>query len=312
MRIVFMGSPALSVPSLEQLLANNCQVAAVYTQPDRPAGRGRGVAASAVKEYALSRGLKVIQPETLRPPEVLRELAELKPEIIVVCAYGQILPQALLDIPPLQCVNVHFSLLPKHRGASPVAAAILAGDEFSGVTIQLVRKKLDTGPILAAASVPVKNSDTTGSLAERLGIIGAHLLMDAITGWNRGEITPTLQTEEGASYFAQINKEDGNIDWREPAVQIWRKIRAYQPWPGGYTSWQGKQLKILEAGVIKCGRTADIGQAVMLEGQSGVFGIGTGDGVLRVTRVQYEGKRAMTADEFMRGQRDFIGSALHD
>jgi methionyl-tRNA formyltransferase len=309
LRIVFMGSPALSVPSLEQLLANNCQVAAVYTQPDRPAGRGRGVTASAVKEYALSRGLKVIQPESLKAPEVLKELADFKPEIIVVCAYGQILPEALLDIPLLQCVNVHFSLLPKHRGAAPAAAAILAGDEFSGVTIQLVRKKLDTGPILAAAAVPIKDSDTTGSLAEKLGIIGAHLLLDALIGWRRGEITPQPQTEEGASYFAQINKEEGIIDWQEPALKIWRRVRAYQPWPGAYTFWQGKQLKILVAGVIKTGIAAP-GQVIIPEGQNDTFGIGTGEGILGITRVQYEGKRAMTAGEFLRGQRDFTNAKL--
>jgi methionyl-tRNA formyltransferase len=310
MRIVFMGSPQLSVPSLEQLLDSGHEVVVVYTQPDRPAGRGRGLAASAVKEAAVKRGLKVEQPETLRNAEVLAQLAAYKPDVIVVCAFGQILPQALLDIPPYQCVNVHFSLLPKHRGASPATAAILAGDEFSGVSIQLVRKKLDTGPVLAAAAVPIAAIDNTGTLAEKLSIIGAHLLQEALTGWLRGEITPRPQDEDGASYFGQVKKEDGEIDWSRPAAEIWRRVRAYYPWPGCYTYWRGKQLKINEAVVLPGESAMPPGSVIALEGQRGELGIATGEGILGVRRLQYEGKRDMSAAEFLRGQRDFVGSAL--
>ena len=310
MRIVFMGSPHLSVPSLEQLLDSKHEVVAVYTQPDRPAGRGRGMTASAVKEAALGWGLKVVQPESLRSAEALAQLAAYKPDVIVVCAFGQILPQELLDIPTYQCLNVHFSLLPRHRGASPAAAAILAGDEFSGVSIQLVRKKLDTGPILAAAVIPISAIDNTGTLAEKLSIIGAHLLQEALNGWLRGEITPRLQDEAGASYFGQVKKEDGEIDWKKPAVEIWRRVRAYYPWPGCFTCWRGKQLKINEAVVLAGESTSTPGSVIALPGEGAGLGIVTGEGILGVRRIQYEGKRDMTAAEFLRGQRDFIGSAL--
>lgn len=310
MRILFMGSPHLSVPSLEQLLDSKHEVVAVYTQPDRPAGRGRGMTASAVKEAALGWGLKVVQPESLRSAEALAQLAAYKPDVIVVCAFGQILPQELLDIPTYQCLNVHFSLLPRHRGASPAAAAILAGDEFSGVSIQLVRKKLDTGPILAAAAIPISAIDNTGTLAEKLSIIGAHLLQEALNGWLHGEITPRLQDEAGASYFGQVKKEDGEIDWKKPAVEIWRRVRAYYPWPGCFTCWRGKQLKINEAVVLAGESTSTPGSVIALPGEGAGLGIVTGEGILGVRRIQYEGKRDMTAAEFLRGQRDFIGSAL--
>jgi methionyl-tRNA formyltransferase len=308
MRVIFMGSPQIAVPSLEQLAASKYNLVAVYTQPDRPAGRGRALAASPVKEAALKYGIKVYQPESLKPAETLEELAELKPDVIVVCAYGQILPQALLDIPPCQCVNVHYSLLPRHRGAAPVMAAILAGDEFSGVTVQLVRKKLDTGPLLASAVVPIDAPDTTGTLSEKLSIVGATLLDETLSGWLRGEITPREQDESLATYFGQINKEAGEIDWSRPAIEIWRRIRAYQPWPGAYTNWKGKQLKINEASVIPGDTTGEGGKVILL-GNSGI-GITTGDGVLKVTTIQYEGKKAMHARAFIQGKQDFIGSKL--
>jgi methionyl-tRNA formyltransferase len=310
LRIVFMGSPAFAVPALKNLVVNGYDVAAVYTRPDRPAGRGRVMVFPAVKEAALGMGLPVVQPDDLGSAQALGELAGLKPDVIVVCAFGQILTQAVLDIPPLQCVNIHFSLLPRHRGASPVAAAILAGDAFTGVSVQLVRLKLDTGPVLAAAAVPVMDTDNTGSLTDRLAVVGAHLLQEALTGWQAGEITPQLQDETAASYFGQIKKEDGEIDWHLPAVAIWRRVRAFQPWPGCYTFWRGKLLKINEAAVIPGGVSRGEGQVVNLPGNEEGVGIGTGDGVLGLLRVQLEGKRVMTAAEFLRGQRDFIGAVL--
>jgi methionyl-tRNA formyltransferase len=308
--IVFMGSPRYSVPALEQLVNGKYDITAVYTQPDRPAGRGRTVIASPVKTAALEYGLNVVQPENFRSPEIIAQLAAFKPDIIVVCAYGQILTQSVLDIPPYQCVNVHFSLLPKHRGASPVASAILSGDEFTGVSIQLVRKKLDTGPILAAAAVPVSKEDNTGTLMEKLSIIGAHILQEALTGWLRGEITPLPQDEDGANYFSQIKKEDGEIDWNQPAAAIWRRVRAFNPWPGCYTTWNGKQLKINEAVVITGEKSTDAGRVISMAGNQDTAGIITGDGILGVLELQQEGKRAMKAAEFIRGQRNFIGSKL--
>jgi len=305
-----MGSPQIAVPSLEQLVAGKYNLIAVYTQPDRPAGRGKNLTASAVKEAALRNGINVYQPESLKPAETLAELAALKPDVIVVCAYGQILPQALLDIPPCQCVNVHYSLLPRHRGASPVMAAIMAGDEFSGVSIQLVRKKLDTGPVLASAAVPIDAKDTTGTLSEKLSIVGAALLDEVLTGWLRGEIIPREQDEAKATYFGQITKEEGEIDWSQTALEIWRRIRAFQPWPGSYATWKGKQLKINEAEVINTDAESVPGKVVALPEHKHGVGIVTGQGVLRVLNIQYEGKKAMDAAGFIHGQRDFIGSEL--
>jgi methionyl-tRNA formyltransferase len=310
LRIVFMGSPRFAVPSLEALVLNHYNVVAVYTQPDRPAGRGRALVLTPVKEAALRMGLPVVQTAGFRSAGALDELREFQPDVIVICAYGQVLPQAVLDIPPRQCLNVHFSLLPRHRGASPVAAAILAGDDFTGVSVQLVRKKLDTGPVLAAAAIPIFPADNTDSLTEKLSVTGAHLLQETLTGWWRGEIKPRSQNEADASYFPQVRKEDGEIDWSLPAAAIWRRVRAFYPWPGCYTTWHGKLLKIIEAvpwgGEISAGK----GRAVALPGPDVSLGIGTDEGTLGILKVQMAGKKVMNAAEFIRGQRDFIGAEL--
>jgi len=310
LRIVFMGSPGFAVPSLERLILAGYEVVGVYTQPDRPAGRGRTLVLPPVKESAIKLGLPVFQPENLRSAEALAQLTELKPDVIVVCAFGQILTQAVLDIPPYQCVNVHFSLLPRHRGASPVVAAIMAGDEFTGVSIQLVRKKLDTGPVLTRAAVPITPRDNTGSLTDKLSLVGAHLLLEALNGWLRGEITPRPQNEDEATYFSRITKEEGGIDWSLTAVEIWRRVRAFYPWPGCYTTWRGKQLKIIEAVMLHEGGAPGAGRVTALPGGEAGLGIGTGDGILGVLGVQLEGKKAMSADEFLLGQRDLIGAVL--
>jgi methionyl-tRNA formyltransferase len=303
-----MGSPAYAVPSLEGLVTAGYEVAAVYTQPDRPAGRGRVLAAPAVKTYARGRGLPVLQPADLRDEAALKRLRELRPDAICICAFGQILTQAVLDVPPYQCLNVHFSLLPRHRGAAPVAAAILAGDEFTGVSIQLVRVELDTGPVLARAAVPILPADTTGTLLTKLGQVGAALLLEALSGWRRGELEPQPQNEAAASYFPQLKKGEGEIDWSLPAAVIWRRVRAFQPWPGAYTMWRGKQLKIIEAAVLTGAGDVAAGQVTARPG--GGLGIGTGGGILEVRRLQLEGKKVMTAAEFINGHRDFIGAVL--
>jgi methionyl-tRNA formyltransferase len=306
-RVVFMGSPEFAVPSLERLVTSRHEVVAVYTQPDRPAGRGRSLLAPPVKEAAIRWGLSVEQPASLRSGEEMSRLKAYRPDVVVVCAFGQILTQAVLDIPPGECVNVHFSLLPRHRGASPVAAAILAGDEFTGVSVQLVRRKLDTGPLLARAAVPILPRDTTGSLTDKLSLIGAGLLMEALSGWLRGELEPLVQNEAEATYFSRIKKGDGEIDWNVPAPDIWRRVRAFQPWPGSYTVWRGKQLKIIEAEVIS-GKEDEKGKVLPLP--DGGIGIAAGEGILRVLRLQIEGKKAMSAAEFIRGQKDFVGAVL--
>ena len=309
MRIVFMGSPESAVPSLEYLVLNGFPVVAVYTRPDRPAGRGRTLLPPPVKLAAARLGLTVLQPPGLKSGEDLQRLADFKPDVIVVCAFGQILTHAVLDIPSRQCLNVHFSLLPRHRGAAPVAAAILAGDEFTGVSTQLVLQKLDTGPVLSTAAVPISPRDNTGTLTARLSLIGANLLGDSLPGWLRGEIILRPKDESAATYSGRIKKDDGYIVWHSPAVDIWRRVRAFYPWPGCYTTWRGKQLKINESAVLP--GSAPAGHVLELPGELAV-GVGTGEGILGVKTLQLEGRKAMSAEDFLRGQRDFIGARLPD
>jgi methionyl-tRNA formyltransferase len=310
MRIVFMGSPRFSVPTLEALVLNRYNVVGVYTQPDRPAGRGRAIILPPVKEAGLKMGLPVVQVTGFGSAGALEELRDFQPDVIVICAFGQILPQAVLDIPPHKCLNIHFSLLPRHRGASPVAAAILAGDEFTGMSIQIVRHKLDTGPVLAAAATPIFPTDNAGTLTEKLSIMGANLIQEALTGWQRGEIIPRPQEESKASYFAQVKKEEGEIDWSLAATEIWRRVRAFYPWPGCYTVWRGKMLKIIEAVPRDDEISTEAGQVIELKGRNGALGIGTGAGILEVLKLQLASRRTMTTAEFLRGQRDFVGSVL--
>ncbi len=313
MRIIFMGTPEFGVLPLEHLVLNGFQVVAVYTQPDKPAGRGQKSVPSAVKRLALSLSLPVFEPASFKSPEVVEELRQLQPDAIVVAAYGKILPQAVLDIPPRRCINIHASLLPRHRGAAPIPAAIMAGDGFTGVTIMLMEAGMDTGPMLARAMIQVSPQDTTGSLTGKLSLIGAHLVQDVLVRWFRGEIMPQPQNEAEATYTRPIKKEDGEIDWKREAVDIWRRVRAYSPWPGSYTFWQGKRLKIIEAVPLVQGESREAGRVVALEKTDeleAAFGVQTGKGVLGISSLQLEGKRAMPSAEFLRGYRDFVGSKL--
>jgi len=314
LRIVFMGTPEFAVPPLEHLIVNQYQVVAVYAQPDRPAGRGRARVSPAVKRAALAWELPVVQPASLKEAGVVEQLTRSHPDVIVVAAFGQILPRPVLAIPRFGCINVHPSLLPRFRGASPVASAILAGDEFTGVSIILMDEGLDTGPILARAQIPISPQDTTGSLTTKLSLLGARLLQEVLSYWLRGQLTPRPQSEAEATYCTEITKEEGEIDWHLPAIDIWRRVRAFHPWPGCYTTWRGKRLKIIEAVPLTEERTFEAGQVVALttvpEGSETAFGVCAGDRVLGVSRVQLEGKRAMSAAEFLRGQREFIGAVL--
>lgn len=312
MRVVFMGTPEFAVPSLEQLLLNHYRVVAVYTQPDKPAGRGRTLVPSPVKKVALAWELPVVQPASLKDAEAVRQLADFKPEVIIVAAFGQILPPPVLDIPRHSCINIHASRLPRYRGAAPVAAAILAGDEFTAISLMLMEKGLDTGPVLAQAQIPISPSDTTGSLTAKLSRIAAPLLLEILPRWLRGELTPRPQNDAEATFCAPIAKEEGEIDWNQPAVELWRRVRAFQPWPGCYTRWQGKQLKIIAAVPLPEETSPEVGQVVALNlaNKGLAFGIGTGQGVLGVLRVQREGKQALSATEFLRGRRQLIGALL--
>lgn len=310
MRIIFMGTPEFALPSLEYLLLTHHQVVAVYTQPDKPSGRGRTLVPPPVKRVALQHGLPAIQPASMKKAEVVTQIACFKPDAIVVAAFGQILPQSILDIPRYGCINVHPSLLPKFRGPSPVAAAILAGDEFTGVSIMQMDAGMDTGPVFTRAQIPINLHDTTGILTDKLARMGARLLVDVLVSWFRGELKPQPQSEVGATYSSTVKKEDGEINWSLLALDIWRRVRAFQPWPGCFTRWRGKQFKIVEAEPLKQRKSVKAGKVIALANEGAAFGVGTGSGILKVTTVQLEGKRVMSAGDFLRGQREFIGTTL--
>jgi methionyl-tRNA formyltransferase len=310
LRVVFMGTPEFAIPSLEHLVFNQHQVVAVYTQPDSLAGRGRSLVLSPVKQAAIQLGLPVVQPLNFKKQETIAQLAGFQPDIIIVAAFGQILSQAVLDIPRYKCINIHPSLLPQYRGASPVAAAILVGDDFAGVTIMLMDAGLDTGPVLSQAQVAISSQDTTGSLTDKLSLVSAHLLLEVLTNWLRGELTPRPQGGTSTAYTAMLTKTEGEIDWRLPALEIWRRVRAFQPWPGCYTDWRGKQLKIIEAAAFPAEESLQIGKVVALDRGGAAFGVNTGEGVLGVLQVQLEGRRAMSAAEFLRGQPGLVGTVL--
>lgn len=304
-----MGTPKFALSALDGLVHSEYEVAAVYTQPDEPAGRGRRMVVTAVKAAALKHGLTVRQPVSLKESSEVRKLAELQPEAIVVAAYGQLLPQSVLGVPRFGCLNIHPSLLPRHRGPSPVAAAILAGDEVTGVSMMLMDKGMDTGPVLAQRERAISAEDTTETLTDKLSKVGAELLMETLPGWFEGRITPQAQDDAKATYSRIVTKEDGQIGWRRPALELWRRVRAFQPWPGCYTVWQGKTLKITEA--VPLPGDGEVGRVMETRGAKGVtVGVQTGDGVLGLLKVQLEGKRVMTAEEFVRGQRGFAGSLL--
>ena len=309
MRIIFMGTPEFAVPALDALIHSVHQIVGVFVQPDEPAGRGRIVLPPPVKKLALQHHLTVHQPRSLRGTCELERLTSLRADVAVIAAYGKMLPESFLQVPPYGFLNVHASLLPRHRGPSPIAAAILAGDEVTGVTIMMVTKKMDTGPILSQRRVPILPQDTTGSLFQKLSGLGADLLMETLPQWLSGKLTPQPQDNDQATYCRMITKEDGLVDWRLPAVELWRRVRAFQPWPGCYTTWQGNTVKIIEA-VPLSGEGVPGKVVAMSDEPEAPVGVYAGAGILGLVRVQLEGKRVMSAAEFVRGQRDFIGAQL--
>jgi methionyl-tRNA formyltransferase len=306
-RIVFMGTPQFAVPTLRALNEHQT-VVGVVTQPDQPAGRGRQVTASPVKEVAQMLGLPLFQPDTLRPPEAVAHLAAWQPDVIVVAAFGQILREAVLALPPHGCINVHASLLPLYRGAAPISAAILAGEGVTGVTIMQMDKGMDTGPILTQTEISILAEDTTASLTARLSELGADLLIETLPGWLAGEIEARPQDDSRATYCRPMKKEDGHLDWTRPAAALDRQVRACDPWPGAYTSWQGQQLKVLRAHARPEWHGEGLpGQVIALDTGIGVV---TGQGVLELLDVQLAGKRPMSAELFARGQRNLMGGLL--
>ena len=310
-KILFMGTPQFAVPTLAKLI-EHYDVVAVVTQPDAPAGRGKQLTQSPVKQLALSTGLPVLQPETLKPAEVVEQLRGYAPDAIVVAAFGQILRKPVLEMPRFGCINVHGSLLPRWRGASPVSAAIAAGDQVTGITIMLMEAGLDSGPMLSRREEPILSDDTGSSLMERLSQVGADLLMQTLPRYFAGEIKPETQDESLVTVCRQIKKEEGAIDWTKSAIQIERHVRAMQPWPGAFTHMNGKLLKILrsrgsEAEISEVRSQKSPGMVVIHKNSVSVQ---CGEGVLELIEVQPEGKKTMLATDFARGQPMLEGSLL--
>lgn len=306
--ILFMGSPQFAIPSLEAL-AGDHQLLAVFTQPDKPAGRGNVMQAVPVKHWAETHHLRIYQPASLRKDQAaVQIIRDLKPEVIVVAAYGLILPKAILDIPSFGCLNVHASLLPRHRGAAPIAAAILAGDAETGITIIQMAAGLDTGPWLALAREPIRSDDTTQSLTDRLAILGARLIAETLPKYLHGEIDPQPQPIEGVTYSPKINRPDALIDWTRSAIEIDRAVRAYTPWPGTYTFWHGSMLKILRVKPLARQPDGNLQTGKVLRLEDGSIGVTTGLGLIVLNEIQLAGRKAMQAEDFVRGQPSLINS----
>lgn len=303
-KIVFMGSPEFALPTLRGLAANYT-VVGVVTQPDRPAGRGRGLTPPPVKQLALQLGLPVIQPQRLKEPDAMQQIQEWAPDAIVVAAFGQILRPAVLDLPRFGCINVHASLLPRWRGAAPIQAAILEGDQQTGITIMRMDPGVDTGPILSQQATPILPEDTAGSLAERLAELGALLLLDTLPAYLSGEVQPQPQQEALATYAPMLNKADGQLDFSQPADVLARRVRAFHPWPGAFTLWEGQVLKILRAHPVET--TSPVpGSTTIYAGQPA---LACAAGLLVLDEVQPAGKRPMPGEVFLRGAKNW-GSRL--
>ena len=300
-KIVFMGSPDFALPSL-RALTSAYEVVGVVTQPDRASGRGRELKSPPVKTLALELNIPVIQPEKVRAPEAMEQLRAWQPELIVVAAFGQILKPDVLNLPRFGCVNVHASLLPRWRGAAPINAAILAGDEETGVTIMQMDVGLDTGPMLAKRSLRLSPGVTAGEAFAELSTLGADLLLATLPDYLAGKITPTPQPEEGATYAPMLKKEDGRLDFTRPADELERRVRAMNPWPGAWFEWDGNLLKVLRGKVVRVGKSLASGSRLIVEGRPAVM---CADEALVLEEVQPAGKKSMPGKSFLSGARDW-------
>ena len=308
LRVVFAGTAPFAVPCLHALLAAGHTVSAVYTQPDRPAGRGRRLSASAVKQAALEVGLEVHQPVGLRDAQAVAVLAAHVPDLLVVVAYGLILPSAILEVPRLGALNVHGSLLPRWRGAAPVERALLAGDAETGVCIMQMDTGLDTGPVFLACREPIRPDDTAGSLRERLAVRGAKALVTVVADLEAGTARAHAQSEQGACYAAKIDKREAQLDWHAPASTLERAVRAFSPAPLAWTLWRGQRLRI---GAAALGSGTGPPGHVLAADAAGIE-VACGEGSLRITALQPEGKRMLTAREFLAGRPLTPGEVLTD
>lgn len=300
LRIVFAGTPEFAAAHLQAMLNADLNIVAVYSQPDRPAGRGQKLHASAVKELALQHGLPVHQPASLRDSKAQHELAALNADLLVVVAYGLILPQAVLDMPRLGCINSHASLLPRWRGAAPIQRAIEAGDSETGVTVMQMEAGLDTGPMVLKVTTPISAGDTAGNLHDRLAELGPQAVLQAIALLDQGSARPERQNDTLATYAHKLTKADAQIDWQRPAIELDRLIRAFNPWPQAHTIWQEKTLKILAATVTEDhgapGRILECSKAGLL--------VGCGTGALRLTRLQLPGGKPLSFADLYNARRD--------
>lgn len=317
MRVVFMGTPAFALPVLAGLHGRpDVELVGVYTPPDRPRGRGQALEATPVKTAALEMGLPVFQPASLRPAPALDELAGLRPDVAVVAAYGKLLPAGALRIPRHGCLNLHPSLLPKYRGPSPVATAIIDGVAATGVTLMLLDEGMDTGPVVAQREYTLGGAERADDLTQALFAAGSDLLLENLEPWTSGRLLAIAQDEAQATLTRKLERADGQADWRLTAAELERRHRAFTPWPGLFTQWEGKSLRLLDVAAVdalavKDGPpAAEPGLVVALDSAEGPVGIGTAQGILGLQRVQLEGRRAATAAEFLNGYPAFMGSRL--
>lgn len=305
-----MGTPEFAVPSLAALIDAGYDVVAVVTQPDKPAGRGLTQHACAVKVAARDRGIRCMEPKSLKDPSVIDDIKALSPDFIVIVAYGKILPQAVLDIPVKGCVNLHASLLPRYRGASPINRAIINGDRVTGVCTMLLDAGMDTGPVFLCEETAISGDENAATLTARLSTLGGPLLVKTLGLINDGKITPTPQDDALATYAPPLKKEDGLIDWGRSAEEINNLLRGVYPWPGAYTNFNGKTLKIHAGGVSTLPIEAGVASGVVIGLGKDRISVNCGNGVFDVTQVQPEGKRRMGAGEFISGYRVTQGVRL--
>ncbi|TDF83221.1 methionyl-tRNA formyltransferase [Pseudomonas sp. H9] len=308
MRIVFAGTPEFAAEHLKALIDSPYEVVAVYTQPDRPAGRGQKLMPSAVKQLAVDNGITVLQPPTLRNAEAQAELAALKPDLMVVVAYGLILPQAVLDIPRLGCINSHASLLPRWRGAAPIQRAVEAGDSESGVTVMRMEAGLDTGPMLLKVTTPISANDTGGSLHDRLAEMGPAAVIEAVAGLAAGTLQGEVQDDSLATYAHKLNKDEARLDWSRPAVELERLIRAFNPWPICHSSLNGEALKVLAAS-LSTGSGAP--GEIIGASKDGLI-VACGEQALCLTRLQLPGGKALNFSDLFNSRREkfAVGTVL--
>jgi methionyl-tRNA formyltransferase len=308
-RIIFYGSPTFAIPSLEQLFQGPDEVIAIVTQPDREKGRGRKVIPCPVKELALQHGLNVLQPEKVREESFLKKIEGLQPELFVVVAYGQILPKSLLQIPRYGAVNVHASLLPKYRGAAPIAWAILKGESLTGVTTMAMDEGMDTGDILLQTEFPIGEEETNETLHGQLALLGAQLLLETVRGMKAGNLHPVPQDHSKATYAPPLKKEDGRIDWSKEAKEIDQRVRALNSWPGTFTRWDGRLLKVFR-GAVREGTSRGKAGTVSWVG-SDFIEVETGKDSFLIKEVQLEGKKRMSVREFLAGNPISAGTIFH-